>query len=82
MALELLGPEAVTLQTEAVTGSEDFAFLLDEVPGSYLYIGNGDKATGGHGACMVHNPNYDFEDANIPVGAAFWTLLTQRFLTA
>ncbi len=80
VALELLGPEAVTLQAEALTGSEDFAFMLDEVPGSYLYIGNGDKACGGHGSCMVHNPNYDFDDANIPVGAAYWSLLAQRFL--
>ena len=80
VALELLGPEAVTLQADPLTGSEDFAFMLDEVPGSYLYIGNGDQASGSHGACMVHNPNYDFEDANIPVGAAYWALLTQRFL--
>ena len=81
VALELLGPQAVTLQTEPVTGSEDFAFMLDEVPGSYLYIGNGDQASGGHGACMVHNPNYDFDDANIPVGAAYWALLARRYLT-
>ncbi|MEY3924611.1 MAG: hypothetical protein RI915_2258, partial [Pseudomonadota bacterium] len=42
---------------------------------------NGDADNGGHGACMVHNPNYDFEDRNIPVGAAFWVALTERFLT-
>ncbi len=80
VALELLGPDKVDLQCEALTGSEDFAFMLDEVPGSYLFIGNGDKSTGGHGACMVHNPNYDFEDANIPIGAAYWALLAERFL--
>ncbi|MFD0666585.1 M20 aminoacylase family protein [Ramlibacter sp. MAHUQ-53] len=80
VALELVGPDQVTLQAEPLTGSEDFAFMLDEVPGCYLYIGNGDEATGGHGACMVHNPNYDFDDANIPVGAAYWALLAQRFL--
>jgi len=28
----------------------------------------------------VHNPNYDFEDRNIPIGAAFWVKLTERFL--
>ncbi len=80
VALDLVGPEGVTLQTEPLTGSEDFAFMRDEVPGSYLFIGNGDAATGGHGACMVHDPNDDFEDANIPVGAAYWTLLAERFL--
>ena len=80
VALDLVGPENVVLQTEPLTGSEDFAYMLDEVPGSYLFIGNGDAANGGHGACMVHNPNYDFEDKNIPVGAAFWVQLVERYL--
>ena len=82
VALELVGPENVELQTEPLTGSEDFAFMLEQVPGSYLLIGNGDEASGGHGACMVHNPNYDFDDGNIAIGAAYWVKLTERFLVA
>jgi len=78
VALELVGAERVTLQGPAVTGSEDFAFMLERVPGSYLFIGNGDGDSAG--ACMVHNPGYDFNDANLPVGAAYWALLAQRFL--
>ncbi len=80
MILTVVGPQNVVLQTEPLTGSEDFAYMLDQVPGSYLFIGNGDAASGGHGACMVHNPNYDFEDKNIPVGAAFWVQLVERYL--
>lgn len=80
VALELVGPEQVTLQGPAVTGSEDFAFMLERVPGSYLFIGNGDGDS--HGACMVHNPGYDFNDQNLPIGAAYWVLLAQRFLAA
>jgi hippurate hydrolase len=80
VAIALVGAGNVVLQTEPLTASEDFAYMLEEVPGSYLFIGNGDIASGGHGACMVHNPNYDFEDRNIPVGAAFWVALTERFL--
>jgi hippurate hydrolase len=80
VAVDLVGADNVVLQTEPLTGSEDFAYMLEAVPGSYLFIGNGDAANGGHGACMVHNPNYDFEDRNIPVGAAFWVQLTERFL--
>lgn len=80
VAMELVGAENVISQTAPLTGSEDFAFMLELVPGSYLFIGNGDKETGGHGACMVHNPGYDFNDANIPVGAAYWVKLTERFL--
>jgi len=81
VALALVGENNVVLQTEPLTASEDFAYMLDQVPGSYLFIGNGDVASGGHGACMVHNPNYDFEDRNIPVGAAFWVALTERFFS-
>ncbi len=80
IAVELVGADQVILQGEQLTGSEDFAFFLEEVPGSYLLIGNGDKSTGGHGACSVHNPNYDFQDSNIPIGAAYWVHLTERFL--
>ena len=76
VALELLGPEGVTLQGLALNGSEDFAVMLEHVPGSYLLIGNGE----GEGSCMVHNPGYDFNDENIPVGAAYWSLLAERFL--
>jgi hippurate hydrolase len=80
VAKDLVGEDNVVRQTEALTGSEDFAYMLEAVPGSYLFIGNGDEASGGHGACMVHNPNYDFEDRNIPIGAAFWVKLTERYL--
>ena len=80
VAIALVGADNVVLQTEPLSGSEDFAYMLEEVPGSYLFVGNGDAANSGHGACMVHNPNYDFEDRNIPVGAAFWVQLTERFL--
>ncbi|MEO7159373.1 MAG: M20 aminoacylase family protein [Polaromonas sp.] len=78
VALELVGAERVTLQGPALPGSEDFAFMLERVPGSYLLIGNGDGDSAG--ACMVHNPGYDFNDANLPIGAAYWVLLAQRFL--
>ena len=82
VALDLVGAENVELQTAPLTGSEDFAFMLEQLPGSYLFIGNGDQASGGHGACMVHNPNYDFDDGNIAIGAAFWVKLAERFLSA
>ena len=78
VALELVGADRVTLQGPPVPGSEDFAFMLEQVPGSYLLIGNGDGDSAG--ACMVHNPGYDFNDANLPIGAAYWALLAQRFL--
>ena len=74
----LLGPDKVTHQGPALTGSEDFAFMLTQCPGSYLLIGNGNGA--GEGACMVHNPGYDFNDSILPTGAAYWCALTHRYL--
>ncbi|NBT10169.1 MAG: amidohydrolase [Betaproteobacteria bacterium] len=78
VARELVGAERVNPQAPALTGSEDFSFMLQQVPGSYLLIGNGD----GPGSCMVHNPAYDFNDDIIATGSAFWVLLTRRFLAA
>ncbi|MGJ7507249.1 M20 aminoacylase family protein [Variovorax sp. GT1P44] len=80
VALELVGADRVTLQGPPLSGSEDFAFMLEKVPGSYLLIGNGAGEGDGHGACMVHNPGYDFNDANVAVGSAYWVLLAERFL--
>jgi hippurate hydrolase len=81
VALELLGPDRVLLNGPAITASEDFAFMLERVPGCYLFIGNGDGTEGHpHSACMVHNPGYDFNDANIAIGSAYWVLLAERFL--
>jgi hippurate hydrolase len=62
-----------------LTGSEDFAFMLERVPGCYLLIGNG--SAGEPGACMVHNPAYDFNDHNIVTGASYWIALAQEFLS-
>jgi hippurate hydrolase len=56
--------------------SEDFAFFLEHVPGSYFAIGNGD----GPERKMLHDPGYDFNDAIIAKGAAVWGALVERFL--
>ena len=79
VALNMLGADKVTPQGPAITGSEDFAFMLEKVPGSYLLIGNGDGDS--VGACMVHNPGYDFNDDNIAIGSAYWINLAKAFLS-
>jgi hippurate hydrolase len=71
--------DQVQAEGPMLTGSEDFAFMLQRVPGSYLLIGNG--AGDQHGACMVHNPGYDFNDANIPTGARYWVALAEDLLS-
>ena len=77
VALDLVGAERVVLNGPPLTGSEDFAFMLEKVPGSYFLIGNGDGDTAG--ACMVHNPGYDFNDDNIATGSDYWIHLTKEF---
>ncbi|KJS67262.1 MAG: amidohydrolase [Comamonadaceae bacterium BICA1-1] len=79
VALRHFGSERVNPNGPMLTGSEDFAFMLERVPGCYLFIGNG--ADGEPGACMVHNPAYDFNDHNIGIGAAYWVALTQDYLS-
>ncbi|MDT4808881.1 hypothetical protein FQZ97_417470 [compost metagenome] len=54
-------------------GSEDFAWMLQRCPGSYLFIGNG------AGGPMVHNPGYDFNDDILVCGAAYWAALTEAW---
>ncbi|MFP8780855.1 M20 aminoacylase family protein [Hydrogenophaga sp. RWCD_12] len=71
--------DQVVAQGPMLTGSEDFAFMLERVPGSYLFIGNG--ADGEPGACMVHNPAYDFNDQNIGPGASYWIALVHELLS-
>jgi hippurate hydrolase len=79
VARDLVGADKAVWNAPAITASEDFAYMLEKLPGCYLFIGNGDGTS--PGACMVHNPSYNFNDDNIAVGSAFWVALTQRFLT-
>ena len=78
IAIELFGSERVTPQGAPITASEDFAFMLQRVPGCYFFVGNG--AAGTPGACMVHNPGYDFNDDIIADGAALWSALVPAYL--
>jgi hippurate hydrolase len=75
VAEELVGAQRVVFPWGPTTGSEDFAYYLQHKPGCFLRLGNGEHSP------MVHNAKYDFDDANLPVGAAYWSRLVERFLT-
>ena len=81
---DLVGAGHVDKQIDPTMGAEDFAFMVLEKPGCYVFLGNGDgdhRAVGrGMGPCQLHNPSYDFNDALIPVGVSYWVKLAQRFL--
>jgi hippurate hydrolase len=55
----------VDRNTAPLMGAEDFSFLLNERPGAYIFLGNGDTA-------MVHHPAYNFDDSAIPFGASWY----------
>jgi hippurate hydrolase len=75
---ELVGADRVDRDPPLIMASEDFSFMLERVPGCYINIGNG----AGEGACEVHNPGYDFNDAALPLGAAFYVRLVETRLPA
>ena len=56
-------------------GGEDFSFMLNERPGAYILVGNGETA-------MVHNPAYDFNDEAIPAGCSYWAEVVERRMPA
>ena len=58
-----------------VMGGEDFAFMLEERPGAYILVGNGDTAP-------VHHPEYDFTDEAIPAGCSWWAEIVEQRMPA
>ncbi|MGY8956958.1 MAG: M20 aminoacylase family protein [Alphaproteobacteria bacterium] len=76
-ATEIVGSEAINRSPVPSMGSEDFAYMLREKPGSYVWVGNG----AGEGGCMLHNPGYDFNDDIIPIGASYWATLVEQVLS-
>ncbi|OIQ33557.1 MAG: amidohydrolase [Alphaproteobacteria bacterium MedPE-SWcel] len=58
-----------------VMGGEDFAFMLEERPGAYILVGNGDTAA-------VHHPKYNFTDEAIPAGCSWWAEIVEQRMPA
>ena len=75
VARELVGEKNVIDEIEPSMGGEDFSYLLNEKPGSYLYIGQKDN---NHNA-YLHTTNYDFNDDILPIGVNFWVNLVKKF---
>ena len=73
---ELVGADKVDRAPALVMASEDFSYMLEQVPGCFINIGNGDA----DGGCEVHNPAYDFNDAAIPLGSSFFARAVERYL--
>ena len=77
VAKKLVGNEKVITDINPSMGGEDFSYLLNEKPGSYLYIGQADK---NHNA-NLHTSNYDFNDNLLPIGVNFWINLVKEYFS-
>jgi amidohydrolase len=75
IAREIAGDANVETKTPPVMGGEDFAFMLEERPGAFIFMGNGDSAN-------LHHPAYDFNDSAIPFGASYWVRLVEKSMPA
>jgi amidohydrolase len=73
VAAEIAGKDKVDRNTPPLMGAEDFAYMLQERPGAFIYVGNGDSA-------MLHHPAYDFNDDAIPLGTSYWVRLAETAL--
>jgi amidohydrolase len=73
VAAEISGEERVDRNTAPSMGGEDFSFMLQQRPGAYIFLGNGDSTE-------LHTDTYDFNDEAIPVGTSYWVRLVEKKL--
>jgi len=73
VAGEIAGAGKVDTDFPPIMGAEDFAFMLAERPGAFIFVGNGDSAG-------LHHPSYNFNDEVIPVGTSYWVRLAETAL--
>ena len=71
VAAEISGDVNVDSNAPPIMAAEDFAYMLEERPGAYLNVGQGDSAA-------LHNPEYDFNDELSPIGASFFVKLVEK----
>jgi amidohydrolase len=77
-AAAVVGEDRVDRAAPPVMGAEDFSYMLEQRPGSYVFMGTG----GGAHAPMLHSPDYDFNDEALPIGASYWAKLVEQILPA
>lgn len=73
IATEIAGADKVDIDVAPSMGGEDFSFMLEQRPGAYIFLGNGDSSE-------LHTDNYDFNDEAIPFGTSYWVRLAERAL--
>ena len=75
VARQISGDEKVLDNIPPVMGGEDFSFMLEARPGSFIFVGQGETAG-------LHHPEYDFNDEIIPIGCSYWAKLVETAMPA
>jgi amidohydrolase len=73
VARDVAGNLKVDSKTPPTMGAEDFSFMLEARPGSFIFMGNGDSAG-------LHHPEYNFNDEAISHGVSYWVRLVETAL--
>ena len=73
VAASVAGPQKVNPDVAPIMGGEDFSYMLEARPGSFIFMGNGASA-------FLHHPDYDFNDDAIPHGISYWVALAETAL--
>ncbi|MBE9605594.1 amidohydrolase [Acetobacteraceae bacterium H6797] len=76
-AAAVLGEAGVVRNPPPILAGEDFAFMLEKVPGAYILFGTKEE---GRPVISVHNPLYDFNDKLLPIGASYLASMVEREL--
>jgi hippurate hydrolase len=77
VAKKIFGDANVNTEIDPSMGGEDFSYLLEKKPGSYLYIGQGDENHKAH----LHTTKYDFNDNLLPIGVNYWVELVKEYFS-
>ncbi|HEY1153865.1 MAG TPA: M20 aminoacylase family protein [Pseudolabrys sp.] len=75
IAQQVAGGDRVDTRFPPMMGGEDFSYMLEERPGAFIWVGNGDSAG-------LHHPAYNFNDETIPFGTSYWVRLVETALPA
>ena len=75
VARQIVGEDRVDTNEPPVMGGEDFSYMLEERPGAFIFMGNGDSAG-------LHHEEYDFNDEAIPVGTSYWAKIIETAMPA
>ncbi|NIX75821.1 M20 aminoacylase family protein [Microvirga terricola] len=70
IARNIVGDAAVDTSVAPMMGAEDFSYMLEQRPGAYIFLGNGDTAS-------CHHPAYDFNDSATPYGVTLWAKIIE-----